>query len=97
VDESGLVGAREGDLAELFEAAGLKDVAGAVLPVSRPYGGFDDWWDPFTAGVGPSGAFVAGLQRPDRDALRDRCRSMLPDGAFVLRASAWAARGVVRD
>jgi SAM-dependent methyltransferase len=96
-DESGLAGAREGHLAELFEGAGLTDVVGAVLSVSRPYAGFDDWWDPFTAGVGPSGAFVAGLRRPDRDALRDRCRSMLPDGPFVLSASAWAARGVVRD
>jgi SAM-dependent methyltransferase len=93
-DESALAGARKGHLAELFEAAGLRDIKEAELSVSRPYDGFDDWWEPFTAGVGPSGAFVAALARPARDALRDRCRSMLPDGPFVLNASAWAARGV---
>jgi SAM-dependent methyltransferase len=94
-DESALAGARKGHLAELFEAAGLRDIKEAELSVSRAYDGFDDWWEPFTAGVGPSGAFVAALARPGRDALRDRCRSMLPDGPFVLSASAWSARGVV--
>lgn len=97
VDESALAGAREGNLAELFESAGLTDVADTTLSVSRPYDGFDDWWEPFTRGVGPSGAVVAKLQPRDRDLLRDRCRSMLPDGPFVLSASAWAARGVVGD
>jgi SAM-dependent methyltransferase len=94
--ESGLAGAREAHLPELFEAAGLTDVDAAVLSVSRSYAGFGDWWEPFTYGVGPSGALVAGLQPSDRDALRERCRSMLPAGSFVLNASAWAARGTVR-
>jgi len=26
--------------------------------------------------------------------LRERCRTLLPDGAFVLNAVAWAARGL---
>lgn len=93
--ESALPGARKGHLVALFVTAGLTDIEEAELSVSRPYASFDDWWEPFTAGVGPSGAFVARLARSDRDALRARCRVMLPDGPFVLSASAWAARGVV--
>ena len=96
-DESALAGARRGHLAELFAAAGLTDIEDTDLSVSRPYDGFDDWWEPFTAGVGPSGALVARLAQPDRDALRERCRAMLPGSSFVLSAVAWAARGVVRD
>lgn len=96
-DESSLAGAHAGDLGELFEAAGLADLDAAVLSVSRRYVSFDDWWEPFTGGVGPSGAFVATLPPAGRDALRDRCRSMLPAGSFVLSASAWAVRGVAGD
>ena len=63
VDESGMPGAREGHLAELFEAAGLGDIATTVLTVSREHPSFDDWWEPYTLGVGPAGAFVARLGR----------------------------------
>lgn len=94
VDESALAGARQGHLVELFGAAGLGAVQESTLSASRQFAGFDDWWEPFTRGVGPAGAY-AGRLEPDRGAaLRERCRSMLPDGAFTLTAVAWAARGV---
>jgi SAM-dependent methyltransferase len=93
VDESDLAGTREGHLVELFEAAGLGDVEDGVLPASRTYASFDDWWTPFTQGVGPGGAYVAGLDAGQQATLRDRCRSMLPDGPITLTAHAWAARG----
>ena len=95
VDESGFAGARRGHLVELFEAAGLRDVGEAELHVERAFGGFDAWWEPFTRGVGPAGAVLSRLDEARRDALRERCRSMLPDGSFRLSAVAWAARGVV--
>jgi hypothetical protein len=54
---------------------------------------FEAWWEPFTRGVGPAGAYVATLA-PDRQlALSERCRDELGPGPFVVPARAWAARG----
>ena len=93
-DESRLPGAREGHLVELFEAAGLREVTQAVLSVSQQLRSFEDWWEPFTAGVGPAGSYVAGLDEDRRSQLRDGCRALLPDAPFTLTAQAWAARGL---
>ena len=93
-DESGRAGTGEGHLVELFELAGLTEVVGVPLPVTLAFTDFDDWWGPFTFGVGPAGQFVASLDADDQTRLRDRCRGALPDGGFELSAVAWAARGV---
>jgi SAM-dependent methyltransferase len=94
-DESLLPGARAGHLTELFKSAGLRGVEETSLVVSTEHPTFEDWWEPFTLGVGPAGAYVARLD-PERQAeLRERCRRLLPKPPFVLTASAWAARGVV--
>ena len=92
VDESQLPGAREGHLAELFAAAGLREIADPALSVSHEHPTFEDWWEPFTHGVGPAGVFVAGLDPAGQTELRDLCRTMLPPAPFVLTARAWAAR-----
>ena len=55
---------------------------------------FEDWWEPYTLGVGPAGAYVAGLDPERRTQLRERCREALPDAPFVLTARAWTARGL---
>jgi SAM-dependent methyltransferase len=94
VDESQLPGAREGHLVELFETAGFQAVDGTALSVSVEHSSFDDWWAPFTRGVGPAGSYVLGLDEVRRAELRERCRSQLPSGPFVLTARAWAARGL---
>ena len=94
-DESNLPGARAGHLTELFTAAGLREIEETSLEVSTEHPSFEDWWEPYTFGVGPAGAFVAGLD-PERQAeLRELCRARLPEAPFVLTASAWAARGLV--
>jgi SAM-dependent methyltransferase len=94
-DESQLAGAREGHLAELFAAAGLRDIESTVLTVQTRFGDFDEWWEPFTLGVGPAGDYVQGLDAPRRAQLRDRCASLLPrPGPIDVTASAWAAIGV---
>jgi SAM-dependent methyltransferase len=95
-DESGLAGAHGGDLARLLEAAGLPDIVETELQVSRALGGFDDWWEPYTHGVGPAGSYVVGLDEARRAALRERCRSLLPHGPFTMAAVAWAAVGRTR-
>ena len=94
-DESRLAGAREGHLAELFEAAGLHDVEEATLSPSLEHESFEAWWEPFSGGVGPAGSYVAKLDTERRAELRERCRAMLPTAPFTLTARAWAAKGRV--
>lgn len=91
--EATLAGAREGHLVELFEAAGLDDVVGSRLAVEVPFASAEAWWEPFTLGVGPAGAYVAALDAAGREALRRRCAELLPDPPFVLTAVAWCATG----
>ena len=94
VDESQFAGAREGHLAELFAAAGHRDVTSTALEVSLEHRTFEEWWEPYTGGVGPAGGYVAKLS-PNRQAeLRERCRALLPAEPFVLTSRAWAARGL---
>jgi len=92
--ESHLPGSRQGDLIRLFEAAGLKDVEETELTVRLEHPTFDEWWEPFTLGVGPAGAYVAKLDPEHRDALREQCRANLPHAPFVLESQAWTARGL---
>jgi SAM-dependent methyltransferase len=94
-DESQLPGAREGHLAQLFRAAGLHRLEERVLSVDVEHPSFEEWWEPFTLGVGPAGAYAAGLEAGRQAQLRERCRELLPAAPFVLTARAWAARGLV--
>ena len=89
------VGTRKGDLGELFRGAGVRDVEETTLTVNVEHSTFEEWWEPYTLGVGPAGAYVAGLDAARQADLRDRCRELLPDAPFVVTASAWAARGLV--
>jgi SAM-dependent methyltransferase len=93
-DESRLAGAREGHLAELFHAAGLARVEESHVTASVEHPTFDEWWEPFTLGVGPAGAYAAGLPPERRAELRELCREKLPPAPFVVTARAWAALGV---
>jgi SAM-dependent methyltransferase len=92
-DESRLPGTREHHLAELFRAAGLSGVEEGVLSVDVEHETFEEWWEPYTLGVGPAGGYVAALDPERLDELRERCRQRLPAAPFVLSARAWAARG----
>ena len=58
-DESRLAGTREGQLAQLFREAGLHAIEETTLWITVEHPSFDDWWEPFTLGVGPAGAYVA--------------------------------------
>ena len=94
-DESQLAGARAGDLARLFQATGLHEIEETTLSAGVEHPSFEAWWEPFTLGVGPAGAYTAGLDARRREQVRERCRELLPAAPFVLQARAWAARGVV--
>jgi SAM-dependent methyltransferase len=93
MDESTLAGGRAGHLTELFIEAGLRDVEETALPVRVEHASFDDWWRPFTLGVGPAGAYVAKLDSEQQADLRGRCRRILGAGPLAIPARAWAARG----
>jgi SAM-dependent methyltransferase len=94
-DESSLAGARGGHLTELMTAAGLRDISEDSLAVEVEHPTFEEWWEPFTRGVGPAGAYVETLSSDERAHLREICRAELGDGPSIVRAAAWAARARV--
>jgi SAM-dependent methyltransferase len=89
----------EGQLSELWKAAGLDDVRESAIDMRMDFTSFDDYWLPYLEGVGPTGVYVAGLSNDLRDALRERLRNRFlsgqPDGPFFLAARARAVRGLV--
>ncbi len=87
--EADLPGAREGALARFCEEAGLHRVESSTLAVTVRYETFAEWWEPFTFGVGPAGAYVSGLDPARREALRARCERDRPTAPFEITASAW--------
>lgn len=94
-DGSKLAGAREGHLAELLDAAGLGAIEESSLTVRVEHASFEEWWEPYTLGVGPAGDYVAGLDPERRAELRERCRAKLPPAPFTVDVRAWCARGRV--
>jgi SAM-dependent methyltransferase len=94
-DESALAGAREGHLVELFKASGLRDLEDTVLVARVEYSSFDDWWKPFSFGVGPAGASFVALSPDQRARMRERCEELLGPAPFEMASFAWAARGIV--
>jgi hypothetical protein len=85
----------EGELAELWRAAGLVGVRFGSLVASARYEDFDDLWSPLPIGVGPAGAFCKSLDQEGQAVLRDAFRRRLGvgDGPFELKARAWAVAG----
>src|ERR671934_263370 len=71
---------------------GLEDVEEGSVAVTVRHATFDEWWHPYTLGVGPAGAFVAGLDDERRERLRSLCAERLPRAPFDVDAGAWAAR-----
>ena len=83
------------ELTGLWRTVGLDEVTGGELWVSATYEDFDDLWLPFPSGIGPAGAFCAGLEPERQEALRTAFARRLgdPSGSFELRARAWYALG----
>ena len=86
-------GTAEGELARFAREAGLRDVSEGWVAVTVPVATFEEWWEPFTLGVGPAGDYVAGLSPDARERLREACRRRLPEPPFEVTARAWAVRG----
>jgi hypothetical protein len=95
-DESHLAGAHEGHLSDLFAEAGFSSVEETDIEASARYDRFDEWWEPFTFGIGPAGAYAQSRDEESRERLRARCEELLPAAPFTLSTWAWAARGVAQ-
>ena len=92
--ESNRAGAAEGELARLFVQAGLREVEEKALPVHVEHPTFEEWWLPFTLGVGPAGEYYQRLEPTRQRELEQRLREEL-SAPVSLETRAWAARGVV--
>jgi hypothetical protein len=90
---------RQGELGDLWGKAGLINVKEQPLVIDQAYSSFNDYWEPFTKGAGPGGAFVVSLSEDRRQQLEARMRKRLlgdrQDGPFTLTARAWCVRGEV--
>ena len=98
-DERHMKLSREGQLGDLWRKAGLINVNEKPLVIDQAYASFDDYWEPFTKGSGPGGAYVVSLSEDRRQQLEARMRKRLlsdrQDGSFTLKARAWCVRGEV--
>ena len=94
-DESSLAGGHGGHLTELCTNAGLRDVEETALPVTVEHATFEEWWEPFTLGVGPAGVYVMSLDSARQTELRERCQERLGAGPFAIDSRAWSARGYI--
>jgi SAM-dependent methyltransferase len=83
------------ELRGLWSRCGLEDVEVSSAVVTAAYAGFEDLWDPLERGVGPAGAYAAGLEPDARAELHDELRRRLEvgDEAFELSARAWIVTG----
>ena len=98
-DERHMKFSREGQLGDLWRRAGLINITEEPLMIDQAYSSFNDYWEPFTNGAGPGGAYVVSLSEDRRQQLEARMRKRLlgdrQDGPFTLRARAWCVRGEV--
>jgi SAM-dependent methyltransferase len=88
-------GTSSGQLRDVFEKAGLAGVEEGEVSIDIDHATFAEWWEPFTHGVGPVGAFVQGLDEEQRAALVDELRGSLGDPPSGISAVVWAAKGRV--
>jgi ubiquinone/menaquinone biosynthesis C-methylase UbiE len=98
-DEGQTMGVQDADdLRQVWSQAGLEHVETGELVVEAEYADFDDFWQPFTTGTGPAGAYCASLGTEQQNALREELRRRLgdPQSPFELSARAWAVRGLAR-
>ncbi|HEX3328979.1 MAG TPA: class I SAM-dependent methyltransferase [Gaiellales bacterium] len=93
-DEMAVTGGRAGHLEALFAEAGIEDVRAVEQPAVVEHQTFDEWFGPFTLGVGPAGSYLVGIDEERQAAVRERCRAELGDGPFTIPSFVWAATGV---
>ncbi len=92
---------RKGELATLWAECGLSEISETALTIQMNFASFDDYWEPFLTGVGPSGSYVTSLDAQTQTDLKERLFWKLANGddeaPLSLTARAWGVRGQVRQ
>ena len=86
-----------GELAKVFRGADLENVETSHIDLPIVFRDFDDYWEPFLGGQGPSGGYVMGLSEEARERFREHLRSSLsanPEGGIPMTLRAWTVRGL---
>ena len=76
-DERHMKLSRQGQLGDLWKKAGLINVKEEPLVIDQTYSSFNDYWESFTKGAGPGGAYVVSLSEDRRQQLEARMRKRL--------------------
>jgi ubiquinone/menaquinone biosynthesis C-methylase UbiE len=88
---------REG-LTAIAQNAELRGIEVTQIEANTVFRDFDDFWQPFTLGVGPAPGYCASLTPSARERLRQKLRHELTgaeDGSITLKARARAVRSRV--
>jgi SAM-dependent methyltransferase len=89
----------EGEMAALWQRAGLRDVIEGEISMRFAFEDFDDYWSPYLTGNGPLGEMVMNLTAGQRAMLEQRMRliylSGRPDGRRSFVSTAWVCKGAV--
>lgn len=86
-----------GPLRSLFQGVGLTNVQVDGIEIETCFDGFDEFWEPFLGGTGGAPTYIASLSDDRRRQLEASLRAALfpqPGAELVLRARAWAVRGL---
>ena len=99
-DERHMKLSHQGELGGPMEQnVGLTNISEEPITIDQAYSSFNDYWEPFTKGAGPGGAYVVSLSQDRREQLEARIRKRLlgdrDDGPSKLKATAWCVRGEV--
>jgi SAM-dependent methyltransferase len=88
-----------GEMAEAWEAVGLRDIEETSLMIRIEFSSFEDYWSPFLLGEGPHGQYVTKLPEAARAVLQEHARRAYladrPDGPRSFVSVARACRGTV--
>ncbi len=84
------------ELASVLRVADLENVATSNIDLPIMFHDFEDYWEPFLGGQGPSGGYAMGLSEEARERFRSHLQTALPvdrDGRIPMTLRAWAVRG----
>ena len=92
-DESERAGTTDGALVRLLAEAGVPGAEQSELTVTVGLGSFEEYWEPFTLGVGPAGDYLQAQTPERKDAIHDLAAELLGP-SLTLTGTAWCAVGV---
>jgi ubiquinone/menaquinone biosynthesis C-methylase UbiE len=86
-------------LSDLWTASGFANVETRALVIPMEFTSFEDLWRIESNAQGPIKLYISTLSEDRRQVLKERLRTDIlgnrPDRLIMLRAKAWAVRGVV--